>query len=72
LGDALVDSERKKRLSCNDGKLLLLFVTPLGKVFEASFWVGLLLTSPIYICEIIWINRSDFLKDTIASAKKIA
>ena len=52
--------------------LILLFVTPLVKVFEASLWVGLLLTSPIYICEIIWINRSDFLKDTIASAKKIA
>ena len=29
--------------------LILLFVTPLGKVFEASFWGGLLLTSLIYL-----------------------
>lgn len=51
--------------------LVLLFVSPLETIFKQSFFVGIMLSAPIYAAEIAWLKKRDFVKDLITSAEKI-
>jgi len=52
--------------------LVLLVATPLKEVFNKSIIAGLILMSPLFIMEIIWLDRNSFLKKLLKYANKIA
>ncbi len=52
--------------------LILLVVTPLSMVFNESILAGIILSSPVFVVEIIWLNRNVFLKTLLKYAHKIA
>jgi len=52
--------------------LVLLFVAPLAKIFNENLIIGFMLSSPIYISEIKWLNQKTFINTLIEKAEKIA
>ena len=52
--------------------LVLLFISPLAKIFNENMIVGFILSSPIYITEIIWLNKRSFIQTLIERAEKVA
>ncbi|KGM06207.1 hypothetical protein LP43_2080 [Methylophaga thiooxydans] len=50
----------------------LLIASPLKDAFDKSITVGLILMSPAFILEIIWLKRNSFLKQLLYHARKIA
>lgn len=52
--------------------LVLLVATPLKEVFDKSIIAGLIVMSPVFVIEIIWLKRNSFLKQLLKYAQKIA
>jgi len=51
---------------------ILLVASPLTALLKQNFWVGMLLTLPIYVTEILWLNKASYVKQLIERAGKIA
>ena len=51
--------------------LIWFFVGSLNKVFELSFLWGIVFCFPIYIAEIFWLVKDEYVKDLIKSRNKI-
>lgn len=51
--------------------LILLFVSSLAKIFNENMIIGFILTAPIYIAEIKWLNKNSYINKLIEKADKV-
>ncbi len=50
---------------------ILLVSSPFAETLKQNIWPGIILTAPIYIAEVIWLNKSSFVKKLIERANKV-
>lgn len=57
--------------SCFGFILLLVSSNPEKSIFQESFALGMVLTSPIYIIEFYWLFKDTYVKELIRSKRKL-